>query len=376
MDLLLILTYTAICIAAFKVFKIPLTKWTVPTAALGGVIIVGTLVLVMNYNHPYSNIAREFYVTTPIVPGVGGIVTSVEVEPNTIVEKGSVLFRIDPKPYESIVRQKQALLAGTREGVRELEQALAAARANVVQVTANRDRSQGVFERYESIFERGAISANEMESQRQTYLADEAALEREEADFERARIAFEAGIDGENPDVARFQADLEKARYDLERTVVRAPTSGYVTQLLLRPGMMASSLPLRPTMVFVHDEQAPMIAAFRQNSALRLRAGYEAEIVFPSIPGRVFKGVVVQVLPTLAEGQLQNSGALVGTQAFQAISRVPVEIRVTDDLSEFDLPTGTRAQVAVYSDHFHHVAIMRKILLRMSSWQNYLYLDH
>jgi multidrug resistance efflux pump len=376
MDLLLILTYTALCIAAFKVFKIPLTKWTVPTAALGGVIIVGTLVLVMNYNHPYSNIAREFYVTTPIVPGVGGIVTSVDVEPNTIVEKGTVLFHIDPKPYESIVRQKQALLAGTREGVRELEQAAAAARANVVQVTANRDRSQGVFERYESIFARGAISANELENRRQLYLADEAALDRADADFERAQIAFEAGIDGENPDVARFQAELEKARYDLERTVVRAPTSGYVTQLLLRPGMMATSLPLRPTMVFVHDEHAPMIAAFRQNSALRLRAGYEAEIVFPSIPGRVFKGEVVQVLPTLAEGQLQNSGALVGTQAFQAIGRVPVEIRVTDDLSEYDLPVGTRAQVAVYSDHFHHVAIMRKILLRMSSWQNYLYLDH
>ena len=70
MDLLLIMTYTALCIAAFKIFKIPLNKWTVPTAALGGIIIIGTLILVMNYNHPYSNIAREFYVTTPIVPGV------------------------------------------------------------------------------------------------------------------------------------------------------------------------------------------------------------------------------------------------------------------------------------------------------------------
>jgi len=376
MDLLLILTYTALCIAVFKIFKIPLTKWTVPTAALGGVIIIGALVLVMNYNHPYSNIAREFYVTTPIVPGVGGIVTSVEVEPNTTVDKGSILFRIDPIPYESIVRQKQALLAGTREGVRELEQAVAAARARVVEATANRDSSQGVYDRYQAIFDRGAISANDLETRRQTYLGAEAALERSQADLERAQIAFEAGIDGENPDVARLQAELEKARYDLERTVVRAPTNGYVTQLLLRPGMMAAALPLRPTMVFVHEEQAPMIAAFRQNSALRLRAGYEAEIVFPSIPGRVFQGEVVQVLPTLAEGQLQNSGALVGTQALQSIGRVPVEIRITDDLSEFGLPTGTRAQVAVYSDHFHHVAIMRKILLRMSSWQNYLYLDH
>ena len=377
MELLLLLTYTAICVVIFKIFKIPLNKWSVPTAALGGAIILGVLVLVMNYNHPYSNMAREFFVTTPIVPAVGGIVTTVEVEPNQLVDKGTVLFRIDPKPYESAVRQKQALLAGSAEGVRELETAVAAARASVVEVTANRDRTQGVFRRYESIFERGAISANELETRRQLYLADEAALERAEADLERAHIAFESAIDGENPDVARLQAELEQARYDLERTVVRAPTGGYVSQLLLRPGMMAVSLPLRPVMVFVHEEQAPMVAAFRQNSALRLRAGFEAEIVYPSIPGRVFHGKITQVLPYLAEGQLQTGGNLLGTaQLFQSVGRVPVLIEITDDMSEFNLPTGSRAQVAVYSDHFEHVALMRRILLRMTSWENYLYLDH
>ncbi len=376
MDLLLILTYTAICVVIFKVFKIPLNKWSVPTAVLGGIVLIGMLILLMNYNHPYSYMARQFVVTTPIVPGVGGIVTSVDVEPNQLVEKGTVLFRIDPKPYESRVRQKQALLAATQEGVKELEQAVAAARARVVEVTAQRDRSQGVFERYEAIFDRGAISANELETRRQTYLSDEAALERSQADLERAQIAFEAGIDGENPDVARLQSELEAARYDLERTVVRAPTNGYVTQLLLRPGIMAAALPLRPVMVFVHEEEVPMIAAFRQNSAMRLRAGYEAEIVFPGLPGKVFHGEVVQVLPAIGEAQATTSGTLIGTEAFKRLGRIPVQIRITDDLSEYNLPAGTRAQVAVYSDHWHHVAIMRRILLRMSSWQNYLYLDH
>jgi len=376
MDVLLILTYTAICIAVFKIFKIPLNKWTVPTAALGGVILVGALVLTMNYNHPYSDMARGFFVTTPIVPAVGGIVTSVEIEPNQLIEKGTVLFRIDPRPYEAIVRQKQALLAGSTDGVKELEVAVAAARARVVEISANRDRTQGVFQRYESIFARGAISANELETRRQLYLADEAALERAEADLEGAQIAFESGIDGENPEVARLQAELAAARYDLERTVVRAPTAGYVTQLLLRPGMMAVTLPLRPVMVFVHDEKSPIIAAFRQNSALRLKAGYEAEIVYPSIPGRVFKGRVTQVLPSMSEGQLSTSGTMIGTERFQSIGRIPVRIDILDDMTEFNLPTGSRAQVAVYSDHFHHVAIMRRILLRMSSWQNYLYLDH
>jgi len=376
MDLLLIMTYAAICIVIFKVFNLPLNKWTVPTAALGGVFLIGGLILVMNYNHPYSNIAREIFVTTPIVPGVGGIVVSVEIEANTIVEKGTVLFRIDPKPYQSIVRQKQAFLASSAQGVKELEAVVAAAQARVVEVTADRDRSLGVFKRYEAGFERGAFSEVDLENRRQLYLSNEAALERAGADLDRARIAFESQLDGENPEVVRFQADLEKARYDLERTVVRAPTAGYVTQLLLRPGMMATSLPLRPVMVFVHDEKAAMIAAFRQNSALRLQAGYEAEVVFPSIPGRVFAGTVVQVLPNISEGQVQASGNLLDTQNMQTVGRIAVEIEITEDMRQYGLPTGTRAQVAVYSDHFSHVAIMRRMLLRMSSWQNYLYLDH
>ena len=260
--------------------------------------------------------------------------------------------------------------------MRELETAVAAARARVVEVTANRDRSLGVFQRYERGFSSGAFSEIDLENRRQLYLSDEGALERAEADLARAQIAFEATIDGENPDVARLQAELEQARYDLERTVVRAPTGGYVSQLLLRPGMMAVTLPLRPVMVFVHDEPAPLIVAFRQNSAMRLRAGYEAEIVFPSIPGRVFQGVVALVLPNIGEAQLQTSGTLLGTESFQSLGRISVVIDILDDLSAFELPTGSRAQVAVYSDHAEHVAIMRKVLLRMASWENYLYLDH
>ena len=46
-------------------------------------------------------------------------------------------------------------------------------------------------------------------------------------------------------------------------------------------------------------------------------------------------------------------------------------------MTEIDaLPDGIYAQVAVYSDHFAHVSVMRKVLLRMTSWMHYLYLDH
>ena len=49
----------------------------------------------------------------------------------------------------------------------------------------------------------------------------------------------------------------------------------------------------------------------------------------------------------------------------------------TDAATEIsDLPDGIYAQVAVYSDHFSHLSVMRKVLLRMTSWMHYLYLDH
>jgi len=108
MDLLLILTYTAICVVIFKVFRMPLNKWSVPTAVLGGVVLVGALIFLMNYNHPYSEISREYVVTTPIVPAVSGNVISVSARPLVEMKQGDVLFNIDPEPFQNVVNSLTA----------------------------------------------------------------------------------------------------------------------------------------------------------------------------------------------------------------------------------------------------------------------------
>ncbi len=46
-----------------------------------------------------------------------------------------------------------------------------------------------------------------------------------------------------------------------------------------------------------------------------------------------------------------------------------------DDLSPYKLVPGTTGAAAVYTEHFHHLAVMRKVLLRMNSWTNYLFSD-
>lgn len=72
MDLLIILTYVAFAWAMFKIFKIPVNKWTIPTAALGGIFIVSGLILLMNYNHPYTFKAQKAVISIPVVPQVTG----------------------------------------------------------------------------------------------------------------------------------------------------------------------------------------------------------------------------------------------------------------------------------------------------------------
>jgi multidrug resistance efflux pump len=319
MDLLLILTYTAVCIVVFKVFNIPLTKWTVPTAVLGGIVLIGTLIFMMNYNHPFSEISREYFVTTPIVPAVTGTVIEVPVSPMKPLKAGDVLFKIDPIPFQNRVSSLTAQIALATEDV---------------------DRTRKLL-------------VNNNISQR---------------DADTALTRYE-----------NLHGQLLTAEFELEMTVVRAPTDGYVAQMALRPGMRAASLPLRPVMIFLHKEGNHFVGWFRQNSLLRLTIGDEAEVAFDGIPGRVFVGKVKSILTALSAGQIQASGDLINPMNAPYPGRIAVTIDITDPaFEEFrdKVPGGAYGQAAIYTEHFHHVAIMRKILLRMSSWMNYLFPFH
>ena len=55
--------------------------------------------------------------------------------------------------------------------------------------------------------------------------------------------------------------------------------------------------------------------------------------------------------------------------------RAVAVIEVNQDMSAYNIPGGAAAQVALYTPYWHHFAIIRRILLRMRSWQNYVFLE-
>ena len=371
MDLLIILTYVGVCVAAFKIFKIPLNKWTVPTAALGGIALLSTLLLLMNYNHAYAKYGRDVFVSIPIVPEVSGQVIAVEVEDNSRVLQGEVLFRLDPVPFElDVVRAKAQLTSGGQD-VLEKEERWNATRARVKRARAESDRARQEYERFAS--DPGAFSEMDVENRRQAALKAEAELETAEAQEKRARLDLEAEVEGEDPEVARLRADLRLAEYRLEQTVVRAPADGTVTQLALRAGTAVRTLPLRPAMVFIPAARRQFAASFWQNSLGRLEPGYEAEVILDAVPGHVFKGTVTAVLPAMSEGEVQSQGALLSADILSRPGRAVALIDLEEDLDDYNLPLGIEGQAAVYSEHYHHVGVMRRVLLRMVGWLKYVY---
>src|SRR5262249_10325109 len=158
LELLLILIYVSICYVTFKVFRIPVNQWSLATAALGGIIGIALLLLIMNYNHPFTTNARIYFAVTPVFPSVRGRVIEVPVQANVPLKEGDVLFRVDPKPYQYVADQKKALLAEAEQNVMQLKASLDQAAAATEKANAQFALAQQNYDRQAELFQKRVIA--------------------------------------------------------------------------------------------------------------------------------------------------------------------------------------------------------------------------
>lgn len=429
---LIVGTYGLVCWLVFKKFRlIPVNSYSVSSAIMIGVAFLGIMGLMLIKFHPASSDGRFYTVTTPILPAVAGRVIDVPVVPNTPLREGDVLFQIDPLPYQYEVDRLEAALVAANTDLGQLEKRLAGAEAASDQARAEILASESEFDRqaqrqleqaeaasaqvksqlslarkdynrYKELVEKGTVprqkfeqaeeqverlTAQLRETQAAIAQAEEVVkgggdklqsvreqLRQAEAQEEEIRIDLEAQSNGTNPEVQQVVAELDLKRWQLRQTTVRAPGDGYVTQLTLRPGQMATALPLAPIMIFVHAEKPTLVASFPQNVIADFKPGLKAELAFKAYPGKIFPATVRGILPTIAEGQASASGQLRTVTPAQAPGRIPVLFDYGGDVEELGLPGGAQAMIAVYTDNLHPIGLMRKIILRIKSWENYIFL--
>ena len=263
--------------------------------------------------------------SVPIVPDVAGEVIDVPVEPNRPLKAGDMLFKIDPAPS----RRRSTSIPHKSNAIRPCSQ-----------------RTGPISPAMSSSRQRNAASRQQEEDQK--YLVDQ----------DQANIKL-------------GQALLAGAQWNLDKTIVRAPADGYVTNLALRKGARVASLPMSPVMAFIDVSDTIMGIEIQQINARYIESGQEVEVTFKFLPGRVLTGKVVNVLQAVSTGQVQASGLAVTPKAVQS---APFVVRVQLDDAEIarSLPAGTAGDAAIYTDHVKASHIIRKVLLRQIAITNYV----
>ncbi len=153
-----------------------------------------------------------------IKPDVSGEIVELPVLEGDSVVKGQLLVKINPSIYNSAVTQAEASMFQSRASVSNAKELVAQAKAQMARTQAN-------FERNKSLFDSKVISKMEYEQSQADYLSAKANYE-----------ASMANVTGGNYGVAGAQANLSQAQENLRRTTITAPTSGIISQLLVKKG--------------------------------------------------------------------------------------------------------------------------------------------
>jgi len=244
-----------------------------------------------------------------IIPSVSGEVTDVPVVANTPVKEGDILFRIDAGPYEAQVRAIAAQLkfAELRLGQFSELQRREAGRAFDVQ-------------------------------QRET-------------------------------EVAQLRAQLDGAKWNLDKTTVRAPADGYVTNLALRKGARITTQ--NAVMAFIDTSETIFGMEVPQIYTRYIQVGQPVEITFKTYPGKVYAGRVEAILQAVSTGQVQTSGLAVAPSEVQSVPFV-VRLKLDDQEVAQRLPAGSVGLAAIFTDHVKASHVIRKVVIRQLAILNYI----
>jgi len=404
MEAILLGIYSFFVWLIFIKFKwLPWNTQTQVTVAIIPIVGLTVLILLLNIYAPSSADVRVFKYTVPIVSQLRGRVIEVPVEEgNRLVKKGEVLFKIDPEPYQLAVNQLEAQLAtaiasqkeqeeslkGARGKVAEARGAINQATARISEVDARLELARKRVEQNRELVATGAGSKFDLE-QAETNLKELegqlASARSAEAQARAGEVQARAGeqqtvqklgarVNGEFAQVAQIRAQLENARWDLEQTVTRSPCDCYVVNLQLRAGGFVAGIPFNAVMTLVEAE-GQVVALFNQNELHQVAPGNEAEFTLYTNPGRIIKGKVDSVIWAQGQGQLPPSGTLpmIGVLT-QPPGRFAVKFDIADRDKEMFMAAGAAGGAAIYTEHLAAIHILRKVILRVGAYINYLIL--
>jgi multidrug resistance efflux pump len=369
---MLIIALLYICVAWLVFFRFKLLPWNWPwriVSFLLGAAILAVFVALLNTLTPSGRIAVIGRVVE-VTPNVAGQVTDIDVQPNTLVKAGAILFQIDRVPYEYKVKQLQAALAEARQKVEQLKSNvdLAAADASAVAAQlAYAAKRRDALAQLVQTNSTAKLNAEEALSQVGMYTAQLLAARARETN---AKLALGSEIDGENTTVAQLVAQLDNAKWELDQTTIRAPADGYVSTMALAVG--ARAVPLRSALSFILANDITLIGVFSQNGSRSVKPGATVKLAFANEPGHIYRSTIGGMVQGIGQGQIAVSGVLARAESVGTSTDYPALIKVPPEMDRNMLRLGMVGTATVISDHAGPIGILASILLWVKAYALYL----
>jgi multidrug efflux system membrane fusion protein len=311
--------------------------------ALGAVLVTVLLVSRRVDERPRTDDAYLQAYIVHMAPDVSGRIVELDVRDNQKVQKGQVLFRIDPDPYKlrvdqarASVRGLQATLAVTADQVAAQTSKADAATSAIAAAQAERALAVSTLVRIQPLLGRGFVTAQQVDQARTAQRSAQVALEQARLQAAEAR----QGITSTKPIEAELEgarAALALAERDLNKTVVRSPCDGRITALQVAAGEFASTG--NPVFTILDTEQWYAIGNFRETDLAGITPGQPATVYVMAQPNLPLRGQVESLGWGVASNVSATFGGLPHVEStlnwVQIAARFPVRILIEappDDL--------------------------------------------
>ncbi|CAM3924656.1 efflux RND transporter periplasmic adaptor subunit [Serratia silvae] len=238
-----------------------------------------------------------------ITPEVSGRLEKILVHDNQFVTAGSLIFSLDPVPYQIALDNAEA--------------ALAKAQADMAKADHEAARRRSL--------PRNVISSEDL---------DESNL---------AAASMKASYKA-------AQANLEQAKWNLSKTRIYAPTDGYITNLQARVGNYATAG--TPLVALVDTHSFYVLGYFEETKLRHIREGRKADIVLYN--GNIqLQGVVESIGRAIYDQSADSSSDLLmdvkpNVPWVRLAQRVPVRIRLIDVPADLPLVAGTTCTISIH----------------------------